>query len=50
MPDVAGAVGGHGVYIWPQGFTVNDDCYAYYYYYREDGSSPLAGKVDSGCD
>ncbi|ORT49440.1 hypothetical protein ST37_13640 [Vibrio sp. qd031] len=48
MPDVPGANGGRGVYVWPIATTVADSCYLYYYN-REDGSPPLIGKIASGC-
>ncbi|MGJ8682080.1 type II secretion system protein [Paraglaciecola sp.] len=48
MPDVLGSTGGLGVYVWPKNYTVDDDCYAYYYNI-EDGSEPLIGVIESGC-
>jgi len=48
MPDVPGSSGGKGVYLWPEGYAVTDDCFIYYYN-KEDGSEPLIGIIDSGC-
>ncbi len=48
IPTVAGTTGGLGVIIWPEGFTVSERCFAYYYN-RHDGSYPMIGVVDTGC-
>ena len=48
IPTVAGTIGGRGVIIWPEGYRINERCFAYYYN-RHDGSYPLIGLVDTGC-
>ena len=48
IPTVAGTTGGRGVIIWPEGYRINERCFAYYYN-RHDGSYPKIGLVDSGC-
>ena len=48
IPAVPGTTGGRGVIIWPEGYRINERCFAYYYN-RHDGSYPLIGVVDAGC-
>jgi len=48
IPTVTGTTGGRGVIIWPEGFRINERCFAYYYN-RHDGSYPMIGVVDTGC-
>ncbi len=48
IPTVAGTSGGLGVIIWPEGYRISERCFAYYYN-RHDGSYPMIGMVDSGC-
>jgi MSHA pilin protein MshA len=46
--SVSGTSGGRGVYIWLDGYRINEDCFAYYYN-RHDGGAPMIGTVISGC-
>lgn len=48
IPTVADTTGGRGVIIWPEGYRIDEKCFAYYYN-RHDGSYPLIGVVDTGC-
>ncbi|MDH5469897.1 MAG: type II secretion system GspH family protein [Gammaproteobacteria bacterium] len=48
IPTVSGTTGGRGVIIWPEGFRISEQCFAYYYN-RHDGSYPMIGVVDTGC-
>jgi len=48
IPFVANTTGGRGIIIWPEGYLINDQCFAYYYN-RHDDSYPLIGVVDTGC-
>lgn len=48
IPTVTGTIGGRGVMMWPEGYRINERCFAYYYN-RHDGSYPMIGLVDTGC-
>ena len=48
IPTVAGTMGGRGIIIWPEGYRINERCFAYYYN-RHDGNYPMIGLVDTGC-
>ncbi len=48
IPTVADTLGGRGVIIWPEGYRINERCFAYYYN-RHDGSYPMIGLIDQGC-
>lgn len=48
ISGVAGTTGGKGVIIWPEGFRISENCFAYYYN-PHNGNDPLIGVVDSGC-
>ncbi|MEE8428982.1 MAG: type II secretion system protein [Gammaproteobacteria bacterium] len=48
IPSVPGTTGGRGIIIWPEGYRIANNCFAYFYN-THDGNEPLIGVVDSGC-
>lgn len=47
LPSIAEFTSGNGVFIWPEGYLL-EDCFTYYLN-LEDGSEPIVDYVDTGC-
>ena len=47
-PPLDDFTSGTGVFLWPNGYVL-DDCFAYYVNLAEEGSDPIVGYVDTGC-
>lgn len=49
VPTIPGFDSGRGVFLWANGYVLDDEeCFAYYLN-LEDGSEPIVGYVDTGC-
>lgn len=47
LPSITSFTSGTGVFIWPNGYVL-DDCFSYYLNLA-DGSEPIVDYVDTGC-
>jgi MSHA pilin protein MshA len=48
LPPIDSFTSGTGVFLWPEGYVL-EDCFTYYLNLAVEGSEPIVGYVDTGC-